>query len=192
MPHLPSISNIYTEENEEGIHIRIEGEGDFLPGHLAVMVRPATEEEPTGESTDPEDSGTSEGGGPEVMPIDMGFGHFMMNMQTGVICWCPSGTQQPDGSPDWVVVSDPLTSEGPGPEHADGENGHSGSDRGWSTSMDEGASSRAFQNSANSQVADRETVTEEAGEANEIGLAEESIMEGNKDQSVKTDSACSQ
>ena len=63
MPHLPSISNIYTEENEEGIHIRIEGEGDFLPGRLTVMVRPATEEEPTGGSTDPEDSGTSERGG---------------------------------------------------------------------------------------------------------------------------------
>ena len=192
MPHLPSISNVYTEENEDGVHIRIEGEGDFLPGRLLVMVRPATDEETTGESTGTEDSGTSEGGRPEVMPIDMGFGHFMMNMQTGVICWCPSGTLQPDISPDWVVVNDPLTSAGSGPEHAGGGNGQNNNGDGRSTAMDEGASSMAFRNSADSQIANPVMVTEEEGEANEIGLVEELVMEGNMDLTVETDSACSQ
>ena len=126
------------------------------------------------------------------MPIDMGFGHFVMNMQTGVICWCPSGTLQPDVSSDWVVVSDPLTSAGPGPEHAGDGNGHNGNDNGWSTAMDEGASSMAIWNNANSPIADRVMVTEEEGTANEIGLVEESIMEGNMDLSAETDSACSQ
>ena len=192
MPQLPSISNIYTEETEDGVHIRIEGEGDFIPGHLTVMVRPATEEETMGESTGPEDSGTSEGGRPEVMPIDMGFGHFMMNMQTGVICWCPSGTLQPDGSPDWVVVSDPLTSAGTGQDCTGDEDGHHGNENGWLTATEEGASSMAIWNNANSPFADREMVIEEEGTTNEIGLADESIMEGNMDLSAETDSAYSQ
>ena len=192
MPHLPSISNVYTEENEDGVHIRIEGEGDFLPGRLLVMVRPATDEETTGESTGTEDSGTSEGGRPEVMPIDMGFGHFMMNMQTGAICWCPSGTLQPDDSPDWVVVSDPLTSADPGHEQEGGGSGRNDNNEGGMTVAEEGASSRPSQNSTNSQNVTPMVAAEEDGEANEIGFAAEWLMEGNMHLHAETDSACSQ
>ena len=145
-----------------------------------------------GESTGPEDSGTNEGGRPEVMPIDMGFGHFMMNMQTGVICWCPSGTLQPDGSPDWVVVSDPLTSAGTGQDCTGDEDGHHGNENGWLTATEEGASSMAIGNNANSPIADREMVIEEEGTTNENGLAAESIMGGNMDLYAETDSAYSQ
>ena len=50
----------------------------------------------------------------------------------------------------------------------------------------------AFRNSADSQIANPVMVTEEEGEANEIGLVEESAMEGNMDLSAETDSACGQ
>ena len=56
-------------------------------------------------NTDSEGSETSDWGRPDILPVDMGFGHFMMNMQTGAIQWYPSGTMPPVASPDWVVMN---------------------------------------------------------------------------------------
>ena len=74
-----------------------------------------------GRNEDSEGSETSDWGQPDALPVDMGFGHFMLNLQTGVIQWCPSGTMQPDASPDWVVMNDPSITADPTREHADVE-----------------------------------------------------------------------
>ena len=179
----PTISNIHTEEDADGVHIRIEGEGDFLPGHLTVLVRP---------DTDTTDSETSDWGRPEVMPIDMGFGHFMMNMQTGAICWCPSGTEQPDDTPDWVVVSDPSTSADLGHEQEGGGVGRNDNNAGGMTVAEEGAPSMLSRNSTTSPIMTPMVVAEEDGETNEIGVSAEWFMEGNMYMHEDTDSACSQ
>ena len=113
MTSRPTITNIHTEEDANGIRVRIEGEGDLLQGHLAVMVRPAEVEGTPDANGDSEGSETSDWGQPDALPVDMGFGHFMLNLQTGVIQWCPSGAMQPDASPDWVVINDPSISEDP-------------------------------------------------------------------------------
>ena len=118
---MPTITNIHTEEDATGVRIRIEGEGDILQGQLTVMVRPTEEAEMPGNNEDSEGSETSDWGQPDALPVDMGFGHFMLNLQTGVIQWCPSGTMQPDASPDWVVMNDPSIPTDPTHEQMDVE-----------------------------------------------------------------------
>ena len=108
MPPPSSTSNVSADEDADGVRIRIEGE--FLRGHLTVMVRPAVEEWAQEMATDTEGSETGDWGRPEVMPIDLGIGHFMLNTHSGVISWCPSGALQTDISADWVVLSDPSSS----------------------------------------------------------------------------------
>ena len=124
MTSRPTITNIHTEEDANGIRVRIEGEGDLLQGHLTVMVRPAEVEGSPDVNGDSEGSETSDWGQPDALPVDMGFGHFMLNLQTGVIQWCPSGIMQPDASPDWVVINDPSISEDPTQGNADEEHRH--------------------------------------------------------------------
>ena len=192
MPMPPTISNIHTEEDAGGVHIRIEGEEDFLPGHLTVMVRPAAEEETPGEITDSADSETSDWGRPAVMPIDMGFGHFMMNMQTGAICWRPSGTLQPDASLDWVVMNDPSISAGPAPDPAGVGHNHHSTDNDRLTAMEACPSSLAMQGSTNTTITDHAMATEGEMDVNETPSAEEPIIEIYMDQSAATDSARSQ
>ena len=118
---MPTITNIHTEEDATGVRIRIEGEGDILQGQLTVMVRPTEEAEMPGNNEDSAGSETSDWGQPDVLPVDMGFGHFMLNLQTGVIQWCPSGTMQPDASPDWVVMNDPNVPTDPAHEQMEAE-----------------------------------------------------------------------
>ena len=192
MPQLPSISNIYTEESEDGIRIRIEGEGDFLPGHLTVMVRPETENGAAGEFSDTDNSGTSEAWRPGGVPIDMGFGHFMMNMQTGAICWCPSGTLQPDGSSDWVVVNDPSIHESPGSEQEGNENGHYGNGTGGVPAMNEGTPAMGSRSRTDTSMDTHGMETVEMEAMRESGPVDEGITEENMNQSAETESACSQ
>ena len=118
---MPTITNIHTEEDAAGVRIRIEGEGDLLQGQLTVMVRPTEEEGMPGGNVDSEGSETSDWCQPDALPVDMGFGHFMLNLQTGVIQWCPSGTMQPDASTGWVAMNDPSISADPTQERADVE-----------------------------------------------------------------------
>ena len=117
MPSPSSNTNVYADEDADGLRVRVEGE--FLHGHLTATVRPTEEEVAPGMTTDSEDSETSDWGRPEVLPIDMGIGHFMLNTQSGAICWCPSGTLQPDILADWVALGDPSSSTSVAP--GDGE-----------------------------------------------------------------------
>ena len=192
MPSSPSITNIYTDADANGVRIRIEGEGDLLRGHLTALVRSAAEEETPGANTDSEGSETSDGGRPAAMPIDLGFGHFMMNLQTGVTQWCPSGTVQPDAWADWVVMNDPSISADPVQGQAGAEHHRRSNNNDHITAVNAPLSPLKIQGSADATNTDHGMGMEGEMDSSGTGSVEESIMEVCMDQTAATDSACSQ